>query len=199
MKVPFFHQFSRPKGILGRFAGAIMSLENRKLNVWTIGCLDLVANDRVLEIGYGPGFAMKRMLEGHKNLYVDGIDSSEVMFNQAANRIKPFIQSGRARVIQGKVEHLYLPLSHYDKILSVNNYTIWGNRKHALSCLYGALKEGGRIAITIQPREDTASPTMTKMMASDLYHSLEEAGFTRVSISYRRIFPELAVCAVGFK
>ena len=199
MKIPFFKQFSHPKGSLGKLAGFIMSKENQKLNKWAIGCLDIQRGDQVLEIGYGSGYSMQQMLNGDKNVFVDGADASEAMAQSAEKRLKPFIENDRARVMIGKAESLYLPENHYNKMLSVNNFTIWDDPERALGNLYASLKEGGRIVIMMQPREEQASPNMTRMMGEEIYHALTKAGFQRVSLSYRRIWPELAVGAVGFK
>ncbi|WP_227396446.1 class I SAM-dependent methyltransferase [Jeotgalibacillus aurantiacus] len=197
MSVPFFKQFSRPKGAMGKVAGYIMSKENKKLNRWSAGCLDVQTGERILEIGYGPGACMKEIIK--KNVIIDGIDASAAMAEQAGKRMEQSIESGKARVMQGKVEHIHLPEEYYDKILSVNNFTIWEDPDQGLKKLYHALKENGRIVITMQPREDTASPNLTRMMGNDLYRRLEKAGFEHVTLSYRRFWPELAVAAVAFK
>lgn len=176
-----------------------MSKENQKLNKWAIGCLDIQAGDHVLEIGYGAGYSMLQMLKGNKNIYVDGADASEAMAQSAKKRLKHYIDNGKARVMIGKAESLYLPEDHYDKVLSVNNFTIWEEPDRALQNLYASLKKGGRIVIMMQPREEQASPNMTRMMGDEIFHALTKAGFQRVSLSYRRIWPELSVGAVGFK
>lgn len=199
MKIPFFQQFSHPEGKIGKLAGFIMSKENKKLNKWAIGCLDLQQGDRVLEIGHGPGYSIQTMLKGDVKVYVDGVDASNAMTESARRRLNTYIKNGSARVMTGKAESLILPSDHYHKILSVNNFTLWEDPVLALGNLYNSLKRGGRIVIMMQPREEEASPNLTKMMGNDLYRSLTEAGFTRVSLSYRRIWPELSVGAVGFK
>ena len=47
--------FGRPKGLLGRFGGLIMARMNRDAAERVIGLLEVRPNDRVLEIGFGPG------------------------------------------------------------------------------------------------------------------------------------------------
>ncbi|TDL31496.1 class I SAM-dependent methyltransferase [Jeotgalibacillus sp. S-D1] len=199
MKMPFFQQFSHPEGKMGKLAGFIMSKENKKLNNWAIGCMDLQTGDRVLEIGHGTGYSIHKMLKGDTKVYVDGVDASIAMTESASRRLKHHIKNGRARLMTGKAESLILPLNHYQKILSVNNFTLWDDPVLALENLFNSLKQGGRIVIMMQPREEEASPNLTKMMGNNLYRSLNEAGFSHVTISYRRIWPELSVCAVGFK
>ena len=50
-------QFGRPTGIVGRLVGLVMATRtsNRERNRRTIELLQIQPDDRVLEIGYGPG------------------------------------------------------------------------------------------------------------------------------------------------
>ena len=54
-------QFHRPHGFGGRVAGWVMANRgsNRERNIWAVGLLDVQAQDRVLEIGFGPGIAIQ--------------------------------------------------------------------------------------------------------------------------------------------
>ncbi len=53
-------QFGNPRGLVGRLAGEFMARRpsNRARNLWTVDLLELRPHHRVLEIGYGPGFAI---------------------------------------------------------------------------------------------------------------------------------------------
>ena len=55
-------QFGKPTGLLGKFAGLIMSKRGSNLerNMWAISLLELQPKDRVLEVGFGPGIAIQR-------------------------------------------------------------------------------------------------------------------------------------------
>ena len=56
-------QFGRPTGFWGNLAGMIMAYRpsNRQRNDWTIALLDIQPQDRVLEIGFGPGVAIEKL------------------------------------------------------------------------------------------------------------------------------------------
>jgi hypothetical protein len=64
-------QFRRPTGVPGRIAGGIMAhrASNRRRNAWAVSLLDVQRDDRVLEIGFGPGIAITELSatapEGH--------------------------------------------------------------------------------------------------------------------------------------
>ena len=55
-------QFKQPHGSLGQVAGFIMAKRpsNIERNQWTLDLLDLRPDDRVLEIGFGPGIAIEK-------------------------------------------------------------------------------------------------------------------------------------------
>lgn len=82
----FNSQFANPHGLLGRLAGTIMSFENRERNRWAISLLNLQQGDRVLEVGFGPGWAIQQMARIAVNGFVAGVDSSETMVQQAGRR-----------------------------------------------------------------------------------------------------------------
>jgi cyclopropane fatty-acyl-phospholipid synthase-like methyltransferase len=150
-------QFRKPDGILGRIAGLVMFFENRKINRWTIDRLAIQPGDYILEIGFGPGYAIEEMFQQHQNLKVDGIDLSETMLAAAYARNKKAAQRGRLKLYQGTIEEFHQQLYRYDKVISVNNYPLWKNKKKSLIRIHQLMKEGGKIAITVQPREEDAS------------------------------------------
>ena len=55
-----------------------------------------------------------------------------------------------------------LPADQYDKVLSVNNYTIWDDPKAGALNLYHTLKPGGTLVIVMQPREKERTPIEQK-------------------------------------
>lgn len=191
--------FSRPKGWLGSIAGFIMANENKALNQWAIRHLELADGEHLLEIGYGPGYSIKHMLRHYDDLHIDGLDASSTMQEQAKTRIKKRLKDEQVRLYVGKIENSRLPAEQYDKVLSVNNYTIWDDPKTGLLNLYHTLKPGGKIVIVMQPREKGAGASRTTEMGEEILHHLQFAGFGQFSIEYEEIRPTLAVCITAKK
>ena len=176
-----------------------MALENRRLNNWTLSLLNIEENDHILEVGYGPGMCMKKILQSYPQATIHGIDVSKTMKEQAEHRLKEYIEDQRAKVLIGDIEKEELPSDTYTKVLSVNNYTIWNHPKKGLERLYQSMKVNGTIAITMQPREENASTIKTRMFAKQIYQDLGDCGFVNMEISYKRIYPILAVCVTANK
>jgi len=51
---PLFEQFGRPSGLLGRLAGRIMAKADAD-DRWVTDLLEVRPDDRVLDVGCGPG------------------------------------------------------------------------------------------------------------------------------------------------
>jgi spermidine synthase len=56
-------QFGRPAGLGGRMAGWVMAhrSSNRRRSAWAVSLLGVERDDRVLEIGFGPGVAIREL------------------------------------------------------------------------------------------------------------------------------------------
>jgi len=101
----FRAQFGRPTGFWGRVVGLIMAYDsaNRERTRWTIALLDIQRNDRVLEIGFGPGLAIEQASRIALDGFVAGVDHSEVMVRQARERNARAVREGRVDLRFGSV------------------------------------------------------------------------------------------------
>jgi len=94
LRSTFVGQFRKPQGPLGQVAGFIMATRpsNRERNAWTVGLLRLEPGHTVLEIGCGPGLALKACAAQVTSGRVVGIDHSEAMVRQARRRLHAEIE-----------------------------------------------------------------------------------------------------------
>src|ERR671922_2633733 len=147
-------QFMRPRGFVGWLVGWEMALRssNRKRNVWAVGLLGVEPTDRVLEIGFGPGIAIREPSRRATQGLVCGIDHSAVMVRQATRRNAEAVRAGRVVLRLGAVEHLPAFAEPFDKVLAVNNLGMWRAPDERLQELHRLMRPGGRIAIVSQPR-----------------------------------------------
>ena len=112
----------------GWMAGFIMT--NRPSNVerneWGISLLQIKPSDFVLEIGFGPGVAIRRISKLLTNGIIYGIDHSSLMLKQASKRNREAIQLGKVKLaLVLPVTDLPLFENHFDKILDVNSFQFW--------------------------------------------------------------------------
>jgi ubiquinone/menaquinone biosynthesis C-methylase UbiE len=193
-------QFHKPSGLLGRVAGVIMA--NRSSNVdrirWTVDLLGLEPDDRVLEVGYGPGvgiaFAANKVTAGR----VVGIDHSSLMQRQALTRNAVAARAGRVELLLGGgIEMLPTLAEPFDKAFAVNVLGLLGDRRTALAAIKRVLKPNGLLAVTSMPRHPGASPQDADRTASALASEFAEVGFHDVHVEKLPLEPMPAICVLG--
>src|SRR4030095_9427715 len=120
-------QFRQPHGFVGWLAGWEMALRssNRQRNVWAVGLLGVEPTDRVLEIGFGPGIAIRELSRRATHGLVCGVDHSAVMVQQATRRNAGAIRAGRVDLRCGSAEYLPAFEEPFDKVLAVNTMGMW--------------------------------------------------------------------------
>jgi SAM-dependent methyltransferase len=191
-------QFGRPTGFPGRIAGWVMAhrSSNRRRNVWAVSLLDVRRDDRVLEIGFGPGVAIRELARLAPDGYVCGLDHSEVMLHQAGRRNADGVRRGRVELRLGSVERVPAFEVPFDKILAVNALQFWDEPVEPLRELRRVLRSGGRIAIAFQPRGPGASDQAARTRGQTIATALRDAGFSQVRLETLELKPAV-VCALG--
>lgn len=191
-------QFGRPTGLPGRMAGWIMAqrASNRRRNAWAVSLLDVQRDDRVLEIGFGPGIAIRELSRRAPEGYVCGLDHSAVMVQQATRRNAEGMRRGQVDLRLGSAESLPAFEAPFDKILAVNVMLFWDQPIELLGELRRVLRTGGRIAIAFQPRGPGATNEAATSTGRELVAALRDAGFSQVRLETLKLKPAV-VCVLG--
>jgi SAM-dependent methyltransferase len=169
---------------------------NRRRNAWAVSLLDVQRDDRVLEIGFGPGIAIRELARLAADGYVCGLDHSEVMLRQAARRNAGAVRHGQVELRLGRADNLPAFATPFDKILAVNALQFWDQPAEPLRELRHALSSGGRIAIAFQPRGPGASDRAATTGGQKIAAALRDAGFSQVRLETLELKPAV-VCALG--
>jgi SAM-dependent methyltransferase len=194
-------QFGRPTGLWGSIAGRIMarSPSNNDRSRWTVSLLDIKRDDRLLEIGFGPGIAIELASKMATEGFVAGVDHSEVMVRQATKRNAAAIRDGKVALYLGSAAKLPSFDQPFDKIFTINSLHFWTDPIDRLKELRDLLKPGGMIAVTIQPRSRSASDATAMLIGQELVANLERAGFFNNRVEIRQAKPVSVACALGIK
>jgi SAM-dependent methyltransferase len=192
-------QFHRPHGLGGRAAGWFMAHRgsNRKRNLWAADLLDVQPDDRVLELGFGPGIAIEAMARRATRGVVTGVDHSEVMVRQATRRNAAAVRAGRVDLQLGNAEDLSAFDAPFDKVLAVNSLMFWDDPVARLKQLRALLCPGGQIAIAYQPRGPQASDETAARTGREIAEQFTTAGFTDVRVETLPLKPTAVVCVLG--
>ena len=192
-------QFGRPTGFWGRVAGLLMAhrTSNRKRNAWAVSLLDVRAEDRVLEIGFGPGLAIRELGRLARKGCVCGIDHSELMVRRAKRLNAEGLRHGVVDLRLGSVPEDLLAFDEpFDKILAVNATMFWREPAACLGELRRLLRSGGLIALAHQPRGPGASDETSAGWGREMEAALAQAGFSEVRLETMTLKPAV-VCALG--
>lgn len=148
-------QLSRPTGIIGKFIlGPLWNRRNARLNDVTLACLELGAEDRVLELGFGGGYLLEKIISQAKRGFVAGVDVSPVMVKNCRARWRKAIAAGQVDVQVGRAEALPYPDGHFSKASSVNSIFYWSDVRQGLAEIYRVLQPGGKAVLTFTCRKD---------------------------------------------
>lgn len=188
----------RPRGFAGRLVGWEMALRpsNRKRNIWAVGLLGVAPTDRVLEIGFGPGIAIRELSRRATHGRVCGVDHSAVMVRQATRRNAAAVRAGRVDLRLGSAEQLPTFAERFDKVLVVNSLGMWREPDERLQEIHRLMRPGGRIAIVSQPRCPGATEETTVAAGREIATRLAAAGFTGIRSEMLALKPPV-VCMIG--
>jgi SAM-dependent methyltransferase len=149
-----------------------------------------------LELGFGPGLAIRELSRIAAEGYVCGIDHSELMLRRARRRNIDGLRRGVVDLRLGSVDELPAFDALFDKILAVNT-TVFGSEPVArLAELRRLLRPGGLIAVAYQPRGPGATDDTSAVKGREIAVALIRARFTEVRLETMRLKPAV-VCALG--
>jgi len=194
-------QFKKPHGIVGRLAGWIMvnRPSNRERNSWTVNLLAIKPDERVLEIGCGPGYGLELCAGQLTDGSIVGIDHSATMLDQARRRNRRHIDNGIASLLCGGLECLASLPYQFDKIFSANVAQFFPDKTQAFALIFNATAPGGTVASTFQPRSKNATREIALDFAADIKKNMETAGFKKIRIEELPLQPVPAVCILGVR
>ncbi len=173
-----------PAGIVGRIIGERMVRQHVPETLWTVSLLDLVAADRVLEIGCGAGRAVELVAAHVPEGHVTGIDLSRTMVRAASRRNARALRAGRVAVREGDVARLPFADQTFDKILSIHTLYFWQDPTRAMAEIGRVLRPGGLLALTLSPGKVGAADDAgyRAMVEERVIPSMERLRFTTVRI-----------------
>jgi ubiquinone/menaquinone biosynthesis C-methylase UbiE len=115
---------------------------NEQMRDEAIAMLDLDADDQVLDVGCGTGFATEGLLR--ETEHVHGLDQSA---HQLSKAYEKFGKHGPVRFYRGDAERLPFADDTFDVVWSSGSIEYWPNPVEALSELRRVAKPGGQVLV----------------------------------------------------
>jgi SAM-dependent methyltransferase len=192
-------QFGGPSGPIGHLVTGLLARGNASFNRWLVRELGTVMPPpaTVIELGCGPGIALRELLTAYPAAFVVGVDPSRVALNSARRRNTLAVAGGRLTLVTGDVakaaEH-----GPADLVMACHILYLWADSVQELRRARDVLAACGHIALGYQLRRHMP-PIAQRTFPREgftLYDSddqvaalLQHAGFTAPEV---RIFGDPA-------
>jgi ubiquinone/menaquinone biosynthesis C-methylase UbiE len=189
--------FGCPRGIWGEVIGYSMAWTHRLRNAWILTLLDVKPDDRVLEIGCGPGAAIHDIATTVTRGFVAGVDPSEVMVRQATRRNAAYIREGRVALYRASMSAIPCPDGRFDKVFGINSIQFSRALRSDLREARRILRPAGLAAFSVQPLWKGGTDAAAVEIGGNLMDAMAECGFGNCRLKQKRTWPRLTVCAMG--
>jgi ubiquinone/menaquinone biosynthesis C-methylase UbiE len=158
MRRPVFvaKQARSAHGLLGRLVAFVMARETWGENKRAIAALAVRPDDRILDIGCGPGRSIAALAELALNGRVVGVDPSELMVGVALRRNHALVMSGRAEIAIAGASSLPFGDATFDAALCVHVVYFWADLAAALKEIARVLKPEGSLALVFRTNDEKA-------------------------------------------
>ena len=182
-------QFKKPSGLFGNFFSNLMEQGNRRNYVVLINDLNIQPNDKLLEIGYGPGIGIRLILEKCNTCLIHGIDFSKLMYRKASSLNREYILDKKAELFFGNFLSFSIEPNYYNKVFCLNVVYFWDNLHIPFQKVKSVLKNDGIFCFYMAHKdylikERYSDLIFNKYSIEDVTSALYEAGFSRVDYKF---------------
>ena len=189
--------FGNPKGLLGKLMLSGMNMGHSPMAKWGFTQFAVPAEGKIVDIGCGGGFNVKRLLERSKNGSVYGVDISSASVEKSTATNKKEIGK-RCRIIQGNVKDLPFKDGELTLATAFETVYFWKDIEACFSEVKRVLKVGGQFAVINDPGDpnkhwEDMIPGMTSYTPEEIKALMEKAGFTGIRITRNKNM----YCVVG--
>ncbi len=138
-------QLARPHGLLAGPISALLNRGNRIITAHSVGALDLLPNERVLEVGFGGGVGLEAVRSHEPSVALTGVDISGDVVRRARPRFP------EVSLHEAPVEALPFSAASFDAAFAVNVAYFWPDLDAACAELRRVLAPGGRLVLGVRP------------------------------------------------
>lgn len=138
-----------PRGALGRASAVMMRRINREMNRAMVDRLALKGTERALEIGFGPGEAVRLLGRALPHGSVAGVDPSALMVALARRRNARLVEEGRADLREGVASALPWEAASFHCVCSANSVQLWGDLRAPMSEVARVLVPEGQLVLSV--------------------------------------------------
>lgn len=180
-------QLALPTGFGGRVVAQLMNRWNTQINDRAVALLCVQPHDAVLEIGFGGGATLARLLSTAPTARVTGYERSSTMAQAARAKFATECGAGRLNIDEGDIEALPYPDRSFDRIVAVNVLYFWSDLPAALEEMRRVLRPDGTLVLAYRPATSMRRFAVTRrdfrlVEDQDLIDAAHAAGLEAVAL-----------------
>ncbi len=179
-------QLGHPSGVFSGLVAAFMNRVTSHINDATIQLLEIKPTDRVLDIGFGGGATMGKMVKLAPDGLVAGIEISEAMLKRGKKKFGNLISQRKVDIIEGSVSKIPFEDDWFDKVSTVNTIYFWPDPAAGMKEIIRVMKPKGRFVLTYFTKEMFHSTQygFNIYPEEQLHKLLSQAGFVDIEAKH---------------
>ena len=192
-----YDNYSNPWGLVGRYLISKMNRGHTPMAEWGFTQFSVPQSGKIVDIGCGGGFNIRRILERSREGFVYGVDISPLSVKESRKANRKEIGK-RCEILQGSAENLPFEDASLDLVTAFETVYYWKPIDGCFREVRRVLKEGGTFAVI----NDLGNPEdhweekikdLVPYRAEEIRDIMKEAGFKEVGFTTS----ENRYCVVG--
>jgi ubiquinone/menaquinone biosynthesis C-methylase UbiE len=147
------NNFGNPNGIGGKISTKIMNIINQKQYNTVLNNIQMEPNQSILDIGFGNGYLINKLLKQNIPIKIYGIEISNDMIGKVGNRNKKYINNGILKLFLENINKTSFENNKFDKIYTVNTIYFWQGLEKCFSEIKRIIKPDGIFMNVIYTKE----------------------------------------------
>lgn len=185
-------QARKPTGFFGKFLARGMAWGHRSFYKNAAKALDLQPDDKILEIGFGSGFFIKKYASNVSR--IAGLDYSADMVELATSVNANLVKSGKVQFKQGDVSVIPWSDDEFSAVVGIENFFFWSEPEASLKEIFRVLAPEGRLVLEMAYNKDDGKDhtkdikkhNMALYSGEEMKILLKKSGFSDISVNYYR-------------
>ncbi len=186
----FYQNACKPEGWGGKLMLNMMNKGHASMAKWGFSHIDIKEYKKALDIGCGGGVNIRKMLSENPDIYVSGVDYSDISVKKSQDVNQKAIKQGRCEVRKGNVLELPYNEGSFDLVTAFETVYFWQDIDKAFKGVYDALKTKGKFLICNETDGEIKAyekwvdiiDGMKIYNSEQLEKALRSAGFSEIEI-----------------
>jgi cyclopropane fatty-acyl-phospholipid synthase-like methyltransferase len=171
----------------------LLTKKNHSKYLTIVKDMDIQSDNRLLEIGYGPGVGIHMIAQSCESCIVHGVDFSTLMYKKASKYNKAFIDDGKVKLQYGDFLDIPIAQYQYDKIFCLNVIYFWDELDKPFKKTCSLLNANGVFYIYMMKadsliKKKAPDSVFNKYTIEQVVDALRLAGFSKIDNYYDKGF-----------